>query len=279
MSATHACLAIAPQEAMVARMIRVDHAGEYGAARIYAGQLAVLRRSDAAPVLREMQAQEHQHLDRFADLIVPPPRASDGDAAAVACGRLRARCGDRGAGRTRGDGLYRGGGGSDRRALRRADRRTRRQRGRTARHAGKVPRGGAAASRHRAAAWRGAGARLSAAVGGDQGRLPGRDPHQRTRVREGTQPTIHGPDRADSRSVASTSRSCARATGRRSCCCTACTRGPAGAVPRSARGARPRSSRRRIPASAIRRGRPTSTPSMTSCISISTCWRRCRTRR
>ncbi len=29
-------------EAEVARMIRVDHAGEYGAARIYAGQLAVL---------------------------------------------------------------------------------------------------------------------------------------------------------------------------------------------------------------------------------------------
>src|SRR5207302_11411142 len=29
----------------VARMIRVDHAGEYGAARIYDGQLAVLGRS------------------------------------------------------------------------------------------------------------------------------------------------------------------------------------------------------------------------------------------
>ena len=56
-------------EETVARMIRVDHAGEYGAARIYAGQLAVLRRSDAAPVLREMQTQEQQHLDRFAQLI------------------------------------------------------------------------------------------------------------------------------------------------------------------------------------------------------------------
>jgi 3-demethoxyubiquinol 3-hydroxylase len=59
-----------PPEEIVARMIRVDHAGEYGAARIYAGQLAVLRRSEAAPVLREMQAQEQQHLERFADLIV-----------------------------------------------------------------------------------------------------------------------------------------------------------------------------------------------------------------
>jgi ubiquinone biosynthesis monooxygenase Coq7 len=60
----------APADAEVGRMLRVDHAGEYGAARIYAGQLAVLGRSDKAPVLREMQAQERQHLDRLADLIV-----------------------------------------------------------------------------------------------------------------------------------------------------------------------------------------------------------------
>jgi 3-demethoxyubiquinol 3-hydroxylase len=60
----------APAHVMVQRMIRVDHAGEYGAARIYAGQLAVLHRSDAAPVLREMQSQEQHHLDRFADLVV-----------------------------------------------------------------------------------------------------------------------------------------------------------------------------------------------------------------
>ena len=57
------------RETQVARMIRVDHAGEYGAARIYAGQLAVLRNSESAPVLREMQAQEQQHLDRFSELI------------------------------------------------------------------------------------------------------------------------------------------------------------------------------------------------------------------
>ena len=71
MSATRQRLAgDPPPEAAVARVLRVDHAGEYGAARIYAGQLAVLRRSDTAPVLREMQAQEQQHLDRFAELIV-----------------------------------------------------------------------------------------------------------------------------------------------------------------------------------------------------------------
>ncbi|MFO1188475.1 MAG: demethoxyubiquinone hydroxylase family protein, partial [Alphaproteobacteria bacterium] len=31
-----------PTEDAIARMIRVDHAGEYGAVRIYEGQLAVL---------------------------------------------------------------------------------------------------------------------------------------------------------------------------------------------------------------------------------------------
>jgi ubiquinone biosynthesis monooxygenase Coq7 len=51
------------------RMIRVDHAGEYGAARIYAGQLAVLRDSGKAGLVRHMQAQEQQHLDTFNDLV------------------------------------------------------------------------------------------------------------------------------------------------------------------------------------------------------------------
>lgn len=51
------------------RMIRVDHAGEFGAVRIYAGQMAVLRRKPEAPVIREMAAQEEQHLDRFNKMI------------------------------------------------------------------------------------------------------------------------------------------------------------------------------------------------------------------
>ena len=53
----------------LARVLRVDHAGEYGAKRIYAGQLAVLRNSDKADLLRHMQAQEQVHLDTFGDLI------------------------------------------------------------------------------------------------------------------------------------------------------------------------------------------------------------------
>jgi ubiquinone biosynthesis monooxygenase Coq7 len=53
----------------VERMIRVDHAGEYGATRIYAGQLAVLGRGANGDVLRRMEAQEQQHLRTFNDLI------------------------------------------------------------------------------------------------------------------------------------------------------------------------------------------------------------------
>jgi ubiquinone biosynthesis monooxygenase Coq7 len=53
----------------VKRMIRVNQAGEYGAKRIYAGQLAVLGKSAVAPVLREMAQQEQKHLDTFSDMI------------------------------------------------------------------------------------------------------------------------------------------------------------------------------------------------------------------
>ena len=57
-----------PAEA-VERMIRVEHAGEYGAARIYAGQLRVLGRGDKGDLLRHMEAQEKVHLDTFAKMI------------------------------------------------------------------------------------------------------------------------------------------------------------------------------------------------------------------
>lgn len=49
-----------------ASMLRVDQAGEYGATRIYAGQLAVLRRnSTEAKLVARMAAQEERHLNRF----------------------------------------------------------------------------------------------------------------------------------------------------------------------------------------------------------------------
>ena len=57
-------------EALIHSMIRVNQAGEYGAVRIYAGQLAVLGDSEDGPVLREMADQERKHLDAFNRMIV-----------------------------------------------------------------------------------------------------------------------------------------------------------------------------------------------------------------
>jgi ubiquinone biosynthesis monooxygenase Coq7 len=54
----------------VAAMIRVDQAGEYGAKRIYEGQLAILGRSRAAAPIRAMAAQEKRHLAEFDRLLV-----------------------------------------------------------------------------------------------------------------------------------------------------------------------------------------------------------------
>src|SRR5271154_4709422 len=54
-------------------MIRVDHAGEYGAVRIYEGQLAVLSRrpgsARSAETIRHMAAQEQRHLKAFDTLV------------------------------------------------------------------------------------------------------------------------------------------------------------------------------------------------------------------
>lgn len=50
----------------VARAIRVDQAGEYGAKRIYAGQLAVLgAQHPLYATIKAMADQEQAHLDRF----------------------------------------------------------------------------------------------------------------------------------------------------------------------------------------------------------------------
>ena len=55
--------------AEIAGMLRVDHAGEFGALRIYEGQLAVLSRKregeDELAAIRRMAAQEQTHFDRF----------------------------------------------------------------------------------------------------------------------------------------------------------------------------------------------------------------------
>jgi 3-demethoxyubiquinol 3-hydroxylase len=53
----------------IKKFIRVDHAGEYGAARIYTGQLAVLGRGPKGPLLEHMKEQEQHHLDTFSAMI------------------------------------------------------------------------------------------------------------------------------------------------------------------------------------------------------------------
>ena len=56
-------------KARTERMLRVDHAGEYGAVRIYQGQMSVLGNSAKAPVLKHMLEQEEEHLAAFNTLV------------------------------------------------------------------------------------------------------------------------------------------------------------------------------------------------------------------
>lgn len=50
-------------------IMRVDHAGEYGATRIYAGQLAVLKNTKSAKIIQHMAEQEEAHLKKFNELV------------------------------------------------------------------------------------------------------------------------------------------------------------------------------------------------------------------
>jgi len=58
------------RRADTAAMLRVDQAGEYGATRIYAGQMAVLQaKSHCAKLVARMAGQEQRHLERFDRMI------------------------------------------------------------------------------------------------------------------------------------------------------------------------------------------------------------------
>ena len=57
------------KHAQIDRFLRVDHAGELGAKRIYQGQLAVLRNHPVAEEIEHMKDQEQHHLDTFEALI------------------------------------------------------------------------------------------------------------------------------------------------------------------------------------------------------------------
>ncbi len=59
------------KSAAIASMLRVNQAGEYGAKRIYAGQLAVMGdRTPAARSIAHMAEQEQRHLTAFDRLLV-----------------------------------------------------------------------------------------------------------------------------------------------------------------------------------------------------------------
>ena len=57
------------KEQLLEQLIRVDHAGEYGAVRIYEGQLAVLKKKSCAPIISHMLEQEMVHKETFDNLI------------------------------------------------------------------------------------------------------------------------------------------------------------------------------------------------------------------
>ncbi|PIR31614.1 MAG: demethoxyubiquinone hydroxylase family protein [Alphaproteobacteria bacterium CG11_big_fil_rev_8_21_14_0_20_44_7] len=59
-----------PNPEPLEQMLRVDHAGEYGANRIYEGQLKILGKSKLAPELKHMLEQEREHLKKFDELLV-----------------------------------------------------------------------------------------------------------------------------------------------------------------------------------------------------------------
>ncbi|GJL93883.1 MAG: 2-nonaprenyl-3-methyl-6-methoxy-1,4-benzoquinol hydroxylase [Hyphococcus sp.] len=62
-----------PGEARLAEMLRVDHAGEYGAVAIYRGQQAVFNalphKAETAAAIAEMEAGEEEHLKTFDRLL------------------------------------------------------------------------------------------------------------------------------------------------------------------------------------------------------------------
>ena len=52
-------------------IIRVDHAGEYGATRIYDGQIAIFgKNTKIGKTIQHMADQEQEHIDKFKELII-----------------------------------------------------------------------------------------------------------------------------------------------------------------------------------------------------------------
>ncbi|KAK2575598.1 hypothetical protein KPH14_011306 [Odynerus spinipes] len=66
---TSAATATTKTGKLVDSIIRVDHAGELGADRIYAGQMAVLGNTSMGPTIQHMWDQEKKHRAKFEELI------------------------------------------------------------------------------------------------------------------------------------------------------------------------------------------------------------------
>ncbi len=59
------------ERSVLEEIIRVDHAGEYGATRIYDGQIAVFgKKSKIGKTIQHMADQEQEHIQKFEELIV-----------------------------------------------------------------------------------------------------------------------------------------------------------------------------------------------------------------
>jgi len=54
---------------LIDKILRVDHAGEFGADRIYAGQISILGNSDVGHLIQEMWDQEKEHVAKFEELL------------------------------------------------------------------------------------------------------------------------------------------------------------------------------------------------------------------
>ena len=62
---------IKTDRSILEEIIRVDHAGEYGATRIYDGQIAVFgKNSKIGKTIQHMADQEQEHIQKFENLIV-----------------------------------------------------------------------------------------------------------------------------------------------------------------------------------------------------------------
>lgn len=95
-----------PRAQRIGEMLRVDHAGEYGAVQIYKGQLAVFRalahKRETAALIEEMEAGEKAHLETFDRLLAergvrPTALAPLWNAAGYALGAATALMGEKAA--------------------------------------------------------------------------------------------------------------------------------------------------------------------------------------